>query len=460
MQKKGIRSKLFIYFSSAMAAILLIIIVAFNLASAGLTERQAERQLQEAYDAVTRRQDNGMGMGHMDDGMRSNAFRMAIRQGNVFSDVETVVVDPSFNIINGGTTDDSVRDIVESSKDSLRNVREKEIRTVETDTGSYFVELIPISEDGGEYLLAFVNMSKFRDISSGFQRILVMVILLALVITVVFVMFLTRSIVNPIYKLRGLALRIGDGHFKGEDFNFQEKELSDLNDSMNEAARKISEYNENQKIFFQNVSHELRTPLTSIEGYAEGIKYGVFNNMEASDVILAESEKLSALVEDILFMSRMESMTEEHQEKTLSDLSEILRESVDRATSAARKSEKVIQVGDLPKGLLTLINTEELLRAVDNILSNALRYANSSVKVELDRENGYGVIRIDDDGAGIEEKDLPHIFERFYKGRKGNHGIGLSIAETAVKRNGGTITAENTGKGARFTISLPLKEKR
>lgn len=458
--KKGIRSKLFIYFSSAMAAILLIIIVAFSLASTGLTERQAERQLQEAYDAVTRRQSNGMGMGHMDDNMRSSAFRMAIRQGNVFSDVETVVVDQSFNIINGGTTDDSVKAIVESSKEGLKGVREEEIRTVETDTGSYFVELIPISEDGGEYLLAFVNMSKFRDISSGFQRILIMVILLALVITVVFVIFLTRSIVNPIYKLRGLALRIGDGHFKGEDFNFQEKELSDLNDSMNEAARKISEYNENQKIFFQNVSHELRTPLTSIEGYAEGIKYGVFNNIEASDVILAESEKLSSLVEDILFMSKMESMTEEHQERTLSDLSEILRESVDRASSAARKSEKEIQVGDLPKGLLTLINTEELLRAVDNILSNALRYAASHVKVELDQENGYGIIRIDDDGEGIEAKDLPHIFERFYKGRKGNHGIGLSIAETAVNRNGGRITAENTGKGARFTIALPLKGKR
>lgn len=456
MQKKGIRSKLFIYFSSAMAAILLIVIVAFNLASTGLTQRQAERQLNEAYDAVTRRQTSGMGMGHMDDSMRSNAFRMAIRQGNVFSDVETVVVDRSLNIVNGSAPDDSVRDIVEKSREDLAGVREKEIRTVETDTGSYFVELIPISEEGDQFLLAFVNMSKFRDISSGFQRILIMVILLALFITVIFVVFLTKSIVNPIYKLRGLALRMGDGHFKGEDFNFQEKELSDLNDSMNEAARKISEYNENQKIFFQNVSHELRTPLTSIEGYAEGIKYGVFNNIEASDVILAESEKLSGLVEDILFMSKMESMTEEHQEKTLTDLSELLRESVDRAASSARKNQKEIQLMEIEKGLHTMVNTEEVLRAVDNVLSNAIRYASSTVSVSLVREQGNGVIRIEDDGQGIEAKDLPHIFERFYKGSKGNHGIGLSIAETAVKRHKGTIKAENTGKGARFSLSLPL----
>lgn len=456
MQKKGIRSKLFIYFSSAMAAILLIVIVAFNLASTGLTERQAERQLSEAYEAVTRRQTTGMGMGHMDDNMRSNAFRMAIRQGNVFSDVETVVVDRSLNIVNGSATDDSVRDIVDQSREHLVGVREKEIRTVETDTGSYFVELIPITEEGDQFLLAFVNMSKFRDISSGFQRILIMVILLALAITVIFVVFLTKSIVNPIYKLRGLALRMGDGHFKGEDFNFQEKELSDLNDSMNEAARKISEYNENQKIFFQNVSHELRTPLTSIEGYAEGIKYGVFNNIEASDVILAESEKLSGLVEDILFMSKMESMTEEHQEKTRTDLSELLRESVDRSASSAKKNRKEIRVKEIEKGLHAMVNTEEILRALDNVMSNAIRYAESAVSVSLVKEQGNGVIRIEDDGQGIEAKDLPHIFERFYKGSKGNHGIGLSIAETAVKRHQGTIRAENTGKGARFSIALPL----
>jgi len=80
----------------------------------------------------------------------------------------------------------------------------------------------------------------------------------------------------------------------------------------------------------------------------------------------------------------------------------------------------------------------------------------SKVQVSLTKEGAFGAIRIRDDGDGISEKDLPHIFERFYKGRSGSHGIGLSIATTAVEKHGGTIEAGNTGNGAVFTVKLPL----
>jgi signal transduction histidine kinase len=94
-----------------------------------------------------------------------------------------------------------------------------------------------------------------------------------------------------------------------------------------------------------------------------------------------------------------------------------------------------------------------LAQAVINIASNCIKYANNEVNITLYSQDHTAIIKISDDGNGIAENDLPHIFERFYKGKKGNYGLGLSIALSAVEFMGGTIKAYNNG-GAVFEVRL------
>jgi len=93
---------------------------------------------------------------------------------------------------------------------------------------------------------------------------------------------------------------------------------------------------------------------------------------------------------------------------------------------------------------------------VMNPVANAFRYAENNVEMYVKESDGVVCICIKDDGPGISEEDLPHVFERFYKGRDGQTGLGLAIAETATEALGGEITAANSEKGAVFTIKIPL----
>lgn len=106
---------------------------------------------------------------------------------------------------------------------------------------------------------------------------------------------------------------------------------------------------------------------------------------------------------------------------------------------------------------LAVLGDEELLgNVLDNLVSNALRYAKTAVTVAVAAEGGCVQISVLDDGAGIAGEDLPHLFERCYKGPGGNFGLGLSIAQTAAKTMGGTLTAANRSEeGAAFTLTLP-----
>ena len=100
---------------------------------------------------------------------------------------------------------------------------------------------------------------------------------------------------------------------------------------------------------------------------------------------------------------------------------------------------------------------DKLTRALLNVLTNCIRYADKRVEVRVGRnEPGWVSVAIGDDGPGIAHDDLPHIFDRFYKGRRGVVGLGLAIAQHVVERHGGSITAQNRDKGALFTIRLPV----
>jgi signal transduction histidine kinase len=124
----------------------------------------------------------------------------------------------------------------------------------------------------------------------------------------------------------------------------------------------------------------------------------------------------------------------------------------------AAKGNISINIELLEKAIIITADEEKLSRAIANIISNCIRYANSivAIKSELIDENTVRVT-IADDGPGFESSELPNIFDRFFKGAKGNFGLGLAISKNVIERHNGKITAENSETGAVFYIELPVQ---
>ena len=275
------------------------------------------------------------------------------------------------------------------------------------------------------------------------------------VVSLVITYFLANSITRPIEKLSQFAINLGKGDFSQNDFQFNETELEALNIALNTSAKQLGEYDMDQKTFFQNASHELRTPLMAIKCYAEGIQFGIMDHQAATDTILEETDKLAELVSDILYLSKLDNITS-HSQKDDINLAQLIAARITRQQAVA--DQVGVNLSHNIKPNLTCYGTEELVaRAIDNLISNAIRYARTTVEITAIKYSTTVEIIIADDGPGIEEALMPHVFERFYKGQKGNHGIGLAIVKSIAVGEGGNITAGASDMGgAMFTLTLPI----
>lgn len=224
--------------------------------------------------------------------------------------------------------------------------------------------------------------------------------------------------------------------------------------------------------FVANVSHELRTPLTIIKGFAETLiddeaTLDPRARLRFTEKILNNAERLHVLVEDLLTLSRLESRPDQIEPigqpiaPLLDEVAENYRPRLDSATQTL--------VVEVDEGIGTvLFDRYRIHQVLDNFIENVFRYAPDFTELRLVAvlEPGSGMVRcsVIDDGPGIPEKDLPHLFERFYrvdKGRSretGGTGLGLSIVKHIVQLHGGTVWAESrVGEGTTMSFRLPVQ---
>lgn len=226
------------------------------------------------------------------------------------------------------------------------------------------------------------------------------------------------------------------------------------------AGVKLERGKERLRDYFQNASHELKTPIMSIQGYAEGISTNVIkDHVKAADIILCESERMNALVQEILLLSKMDSGYADMSRQRL-DIREVIYSCISLLGAEAEKNEIkfVVDISNEEEYFI-LGNEAQLEKAFLNIFVNALRYARHQIKIQVQRNKKWIKTDIIDDGQGISEEDMPHIFERFYKGENSNqHGIGLAIVKEIVFLHKGKIKAVNNN-GAKFSIWLRAEKK-
>jgi signal transduction histidine kinase len=222
----------------------------------------------------------------------------------------------------------------------------------------------------------------------------------------------------------------------------------------------VAEAFQRQQNFVADASHELRTPLAVIRANAEFLQQEQPNSEEAAE-ILAETDRLTSLVDALLALARGQGGAAE--ERRL-DLGELVTASAQAMQPLAGERKVALDVS-VTDGMEIRGNPDQLRQLVLILVDNALRYTpeGGQVKVDARRVDGSAVVAVSDTGIGIDPDALEHVFERFYRADEartrgfGGSGLGLSIAEQLVTGNGGRISAESTpGRGSTFTVSLPL----
>ena len=225
--------------------------------------------------------------------------------------------------------------------------------------------------------------------------------------------------------------------------------------------------------FVSNVSHELKTPITSIKGFVETLRDGALDDREHAErflgIIARHAERLHAIIEDLLALSRLEQDGDSYDIPRLeTSLTDVMQAALlDCAAKAA--AQQVTVVPTCEAELRVAVNAPLLEQAMVNLLDNAITYSNpdSSVWVSARQEDDMLVINVRDQGTGIPHEHLDRIFERFYRVDKarsrerGGTGLGLAIVKHIAQVHGGQASVTSTvGQGSTFTLRLPLHAKR
>jgi len=220
---------------------------------------------------------------------------------------------------------------------------------------------------------------------------------------------------------------------------------------------------EQMRHFVADASHELRTPLTSIAGYIDVLGRRDAVDRETLQASLAamqqESARMTRLVNDLLTLTRFESGKAPSRQPLRLD--QFVNQALDDLSLRDRGA---VESRDIQPGVTVTADPEALKQVVINLAQNALKYApGAEQRWSVFTADGRAAIRLQDTGPGISRQDLPHIFERFYRGEKardrsaGGSGLGLAIARSIVEAHQGTIeAASEPGQGATFTAWLPL----
>ena len=219
--------------------------------------------------------------------------------------------------------------------------------------------------------------------------------------------------------------------------------------------------------FVSNVSHEIKTPITAIKGFVETLLDGALTNPADAkrflEIIEKHADRLEAIVEDLLNLSRIEQGSEKEGINTVETrMTEILKNAVQACHIIAAEKRIEIEVS-CAEAIVAKVDPSLFEQAIVNLLDNAVKYSHAGGTVRIEATQGDCVdIAISDQGCGINKKHLPRLFERFYRVDKarsrqlGGTGLGLAIVKHIVQAHGGHIWVESTpGKGSIFTIRLP-----
>jgi two-component system sensor histidine kinase CpxA len=446
--------KIFLWFLTAIALIVgMIIFVTRTFQTEPMVGRmqRSTRNQMIVYGGTATQIVNGEG----ENGLR--AFLSRLKDLEPPREVELVAEDGSVWYGEAGEVEDS-KDVVARTLTS--GAVETDFSSEERTLGSAPVTF----PDGRRYVLVLQwerqgPQALFWGSTLGYIR------LGGLLFTAVVLCYLLALyITSPIRKLSEATHRLADGELKtrvAPRVGRRHDEIADLARDFDEMAERIESLITSQLRLNRDISHELRSPLARLNVALEIAKQK--SNPETAPIlerIEMESTRLNEMIGRLLTLARLESGAEE-VERVRVDLAELVRDVAADADFEAQAKDRYVQVSAADK--CTVIGSENLLRsAIENVLRNAVRYTaeGTIVDVRLAATDGHAKVSIADHGGGVPEDELANLFRPFYRvgeareRKTGGIGLGLAIAERAVKAHKGTITAQNLNGGLMIEIGL------
>ncbi len=301
----------------------------------------------------------------------------------------------------------------------------------------------------------------FFQLSKIFMTMTFLVLLGTLIVTIVIV----RSTVKPLKQMARAARSYSRGDFSVRvPLPKRQDELYDMTLSFNHMANAMENIEANRRTMMASVSHDLRTPMTTIAGFVDGILDGTIKpeqQRQYLEIISQEVKRLSRMANSLLSISRLEDGNA--LQKSTFDLSEMIRRII--ISFEKQLAAKEIE-GDLtiPESLTVVADHDALFQVVYNLMDNALKFIDQggTLTVYLEESGGKARFHIINTGGEIPKEQLPHIFERFYKGDsartgvKNGSGLGLYIVKTVVNKHGGDVYAKSGDGKTEFCFSLPI----
>ncbi|MGB9809575.1 MAG: sensor histidine kinase [Caldanaerobacter sp.] len=307
-------------------------------------------------------------------------------------------------------------------------------------------------------LIMSLPEASINDSVNLFKEVFWWIFALTIVSTLVVSSYMSKKFTRPIQILKNAAHEIASGNLNVKINYKEEDELGDLAKSMNTMVKQLSITDKFRKDLIANISHDLKTPLGLIRGYSEMLLdyYGEDKEKREKylNTVIKETERMTKLVDDVLQLSKLQSGMVEIKEETI-DLEKLIFETLD--IFEIQILEKNIEVRLENLKVKVVADREMIKRAIINIISNAIASMENggilSITAELQDKNV--LIKISDTGCGIPEKDLEHIFDRFYKGNKSGTGLGLAIVKeilTLHQSDFGIRSKEGEGTTFYFTL--------
>ena len=333
------------------------------------------------------------------------------------------------------------------------------------------------SEDGETIYYVVRNGSAVPRMELPVRQTIILIMLIILLTAFVTVVWLYRSLIRPLNVLRMATSNMKRGNLDFTISGSPDDELGQLCEEFEEMRLRLKEqidarmkYEQDTIELISNISHDLKTPLTAIKGYAEGIMDGVADCEEKRNkyirTIYTKASDMSVLVDELSLYSKIDSNIIPYNFDRL-DINAYFMDCVEeQSLDMEVKGIAMELASEVPAGTFVKADPEQLRRVVNNIIGNAVKYMNKpsgSIKIRLVPMKCCVKVEIEDNGPGIAENDLAHIFERFYRAdssrgtRKGGSGLGLAIVKKIIEDHGGKVGAESTpGEGSTIFFTLPV----
>ena len=291
-------------------------------------------------------------------------------------------------------------------------------------------------------------------------------------ICIAMTIIISKTVFSSIQLLESNTQKIANGeldiHLEIPERHRDTNEITSLAENLERMRQSLKDNQERRNKFIMGISHDLRTPVTLIKGYSEAITDGVVTDMDSIkkslSIVENKADQLETMINDLInYMKLNTGEWRQHLAQVA------IRPVIDEFASSAAETAEVYK-----RNVSTKISVDEsttiymdknlFTRALENIYSNALRYTKDNDSIFITAEQGTGDIRISirDTGIGIEEKDLAHIYDIFYRGtssrREQGMGVGLSVVKTVIDSHGWNIDVKSEpGNGTEFIITIPLE---